>query len=132
MSRVNHYLNETGTCVIYTRRGMPRHDTCYYTDVTVIIYTRHDYCFYIHTYIDSWQKSTRISYWMYGHTGNCITRGMTILYFQFTLYIAGIVTGIARSQLLCTFSQSRFVNQVVVHCYNNTDNFFKKYILHII
>ena len=41
------------------------------------------------TYIDSQQKSTRISYWKYGYTGNCITRDMTILYFQFTLYIAG-------------------------------------------
>ena len=43
-------------------------------------------------YIDSEQKSTGISYLVYGYTGNCITRGMTILYFQLTLYIAGIAT----------------------------------------
>ena len=41
----------------------------------------------LHT--DSRQKSTGINYWAYGYTGNCITRGMTILYFQFTWYIAG-------------------------------------------
>ena len=125
MSRVNHYLNETGTCNLHkTRHATTRH---------VLLHRRHGHNLHeawlllLHTYIDYQQKSTRISYWTYGHTGSCITRGMTILYFQFTLYIAGIVTGIA-----CTFSQSQFVNQVVVHCYNNTDNFFKKYILHII
>ena len=32
------------------------------------------------TYVDSQQKSTRISYWTYDCTGN-------ILYFQFTLYV---------------------------------------------
>ena len=42
-----------------------------------------------YTYIDSWQKCTRISYWTYSCIDNCITRGMTILQFQFTLYIAG-------------------------------------------
>ena len=41
------------------------------------------------TYIDPRHKLTGISYWAYGYTGNCITRGMTILYFQLTLYIAG-------------------------------------------
>ena len=54
------------------------------------------------TYIDSRQKSTGISYLAYGYTGNCITRGMIILYFQLTLYIAGIATGIVRSQLRTT------------------------------
>ena len=41
------------------------------------------------TYIDPRQKFTGISYWAYGYTGNCITRGMTLLYFQLTLSIAG-------------------------------------------
>ena len=48
------------------------------------------------TYIDPRQKLTGISYWAYGYTGNCITRGMTILYFQLTVCIlqVRIATGI--------------------------------------
>ena len=57
------------------------------------------------TYIDSRQKSTGISYWAYGYTGNCITRVMTVLYFQLILYIAGIAIGIVRSQLLRRYIQ---------------------------
>ena len=59
----------------------------------------------LHTYVDSRQKSTGISYWVYGYTGHCITRGMTILYFQLTLYIVGIASGIVRSQLLRWYVQ---------------------------
>ena len=61
--------------VIYTRWGMPQHDTWYYT--------WRGYYFYINRLA---AEIDRISYLAYGYTGNCITRGMTILYFQFTLY----------------------------------------------
>ena len=57
------------------------------------------------TYIDSRQKSTEISYWAYGYTGNCIIRVTIVLYFQLTLYIAGIATRIVRSQLLRRYIQ---------------------------
>ena len=62
-------LHETGNAT--TRRGVTR---------GVVITS---------TYTDPRQKLTGISYWAYGYTGNCITRGMTILYFQLTLSIAG-------------------------------------------
>ena len=75
--------------VIYTRRGIPRH---------VLLHKA--WLLLLHT--DSRQKLTGISYWAYGYIGNYITQGMTILYFQFTLYIAGISTGIVRSQLRTT------------------------------
>ena len=67
------------------------------------------------TYIDSRQKSTGISYWAYGYTGNCITQVMTIPYFQLTLYIAGIATGIVRSQLLRRYVQPEPICQPSGH-----------------
>ena len=69
------------------------------------------------TYIDPRQKLTGISYWAYGYTGNCITRGITILYFQLTLYIAGIriATGIVRSQLLRWYVQPEPICQQSGH-----------------
>ena len=85
------------------------------------------------TYIDPRQKLTGISYWAYGCTGNCITRGVTILYFQLTLYIAGTYSNRDSKEPTTTpvtFSQSRFVNQVVM-LYNNTDSFFKNCIFYI-
>ena len=81
-SRVEIIIYTRRVRVIYTRRGMPRHDTAWY-------YTRRGYWLIASTYIDPRQKLTGISYWAYGYIGNCITRGVTILYFQLTLYIAG-------------------------------------------
>ena len=66
--------------LIYTRRGMLRHDTAWY-------YTRRGYCFYIHRPPAEIDRNQLLG--VYGYTGNCITRGMTILYFQLTLFIAG-------------------------------------------
>ena len=111
--------------IIYTRQKRVIYTTCVITR-HVIIYTRRGYCFYINRF------SAEISYWMYGYTGNCITQSMTILCSQFTLYITSIATRMIRSQLLHTFRQSQFVNQVVMHCYNNTDNFFKNCIFYTI
>ena len=94
-SRVETVIYTRRGRVIYTRHEMPRHNKCYYT--------RRGYCFYIQTPGKNRQES--VTAWAYGYTGNCITRGITILYFQFTLYIAGIITGIVRSQLLRRYVQ---------------------------
>ena len=110
-SRMETYLHETGTCNLHeTWNATTRHMLLH--EVWLLL---------LHT--DSRQKSTGISYWV----GNCITRGMTILYFQFTLYIAGIATGIVRSQLLRRYVQPELICQPSSLA---LITFFKIYILH--
>ena len=82
ISHRNYYLHETGNAM--TRHVVLR--VAWLIPRVVVIAS---------TYIDSRQKS--VTWRMVTQVRNCITRGMTILYFQLTLYIAGIATGIVRS-----------------------------------
>ena len=114
--------------IIYTRRlGMCNlHEVRHATMQDVLLHNvRHfhkAWLWLLHTYVYRLLAEIYKNHCMESH--NTVARVIVYVTFSLTLYVAGIVTQIPKSQLLHTFSQSRCVDQVVVTAVANNITYF--------